>query len=160
MKLPELKRAILDSVSRDYGDDAEGIVLFGSTGREERGSRSDVDILVFTKDAEENRIKRDLRAYLALEPVRAKYRVDTTVLTLKIDEIHDVTPFLINLAYDGVVLFDANGRVEKLLNRIRKAVERAGLIRYRIKDAYGWKPKRPLKPGENISIELESDEPP
>jgi predicted nucleotidyltransferase len=157
MKLQELRREILDSILRGYDGDAEGVVLFGSTGRGEMSSKSDVDILIFTKDAEENRIKRDLRAYLALEPVRAKYEVDTTVVTLKIDEVRDVTPFLINVAHDSVVLLDPHGRVSKLLDRIREAVERAGFIRYKIGDAYGWKSRRPLKPGENVTIELDSD---
>jgi len=157
MKLQELRREILNSILRGYDGDAEGVVLFGSTAREETDSMSDLDVLIFTKDEEENRIKRDLRAYLALEPVRAKYRLDTTVVTLKIDEVRDVTPLLMNVAYDGVTLLDSSGRVGKLLGRIRKAVEKAGFVRYKIGDAYGWKSKRPLKPGEDIAIELDCD---
>lgn len=133
------------------------MVLFGSTAREETDSRSDLDVLIFTKDAEENRIKRDQRAYLALEPVRAKFKRDTTVVTLKIEEVRDVTPFLMNVAYDGIILLDPKGRVSGLLDRVKRAVEKAGFIRYKIGDAYGWKLKRPLKPGEDITIELDSD---
>lgn len=130
----------------------EGVVLFGSTARRERRPESDIDILVFTRG--EDRSQRDLRVYLALKPVRVKYKVDTTVVTLDLEEVRDVTPSLMNVAHDGIVLLDLHGKVDELLRRIREAVRKAGLVRHRVKSAYGWKPERPLKPGEIVTVEL------
>lgn len=153
MNVQELTRDILGSVLKSFKSDIEGIALFGSVARGEKSAKSDVDILIFTR-SEGDRIRRDLEAYQALRPIRAKYKVDTTVITLNLKEVKDVTAPLINIAHDGLILFDAEGKVKGFLENVRRAVREAGLTRYKIKDAYGWEPKRPLKPGETIKIEL------
>lgn len=145
-------RDISDSLLKSFGGNIEGAVLFGSTARRERRPESDIDILVFTRG--EDRSQRDLRVYLALKPVRVKYRLDTTVVALDLEEVRDITPSLMNVAHDGIVLLDLHGKVEDLLGRIREAVRKAGLVRHRVKGAYGWKPERPLKPGEVVTVEL------
>lgn len=153
LKSGDLARDILASLLSGFRGDLEGVVLFGSIARDEARPRSDVDLLIFTKGGGGD-VQHELQAYLALKPIRAKYKVDTTVLTLDLKEIRDVTPFLINVAHDGLILSDPYGRVSELFREIKRAVKEAGLIRYEVGHAYGWKPKRRLKPGENIRIEL------
>lgn len=145
---------------KGFHGSVESIVLFGSTARGESEPRSDIDLFVLTSGYERDRFEREREAYWALGPVRAKYRKDTTVFNLNIGEAEDISPMLMNIAYDGVILYDASGEGERLLASIREAVDRAGLVRYKIKDVYGWKTKRPLKWGEVISVELKKPEHP
>jgi len=70
-------------------------------------------------------------------------------------EIKSVTPFFINVVFDGIVLYDEDGYVSQILDRIGRGVEKAGLIRYRTPDGkYGWKTCGTPSPGERIFVEL------
>jgi predicted nucleotidyltransferase len=157
--LDELKRDILNGLFQNFRGAIEGVVLFGSVARGEARRKSDVDVLVFTGDDGLVRFERDLRAYLALKPVRAKYKVDMTVITLNLKEAFDITPPLMNIASDGVALFDSGGKVRSFLSAVKGAVEQAGFVRYKVGNAYGWKTSK-LKKGENIALRLKADGPP
>jgi len=147
-------------VLKGFRGRVESIVLFGSIARDKSGPHSDIDLLVLTSGYERDRFERDQEAYRALTSVRAKYRRDTTVFSLNIEEVKDVSPMLMNIAYDGVMVYDAHGEGGRLLASIRDAVDRAGLVRYKVKDAYGWKTKRRLRWGEVITLELKKPEHP
>jgi len=70
-------------------------------------------------------------------------------------EIKSVTPFLINVAFDGIVLYDEDEYVSQILDRIGRGVEKSGLIRYRTPDGkYGWKTGGTPSPEERIFVEL------
>jgi len=78
--------------------------------------------------------------YERLRSVRKTFKRDTSLVVASPAEIKSVTPFLINVAFYGIVLYDENGYVSQILDRIRRAAEKARLIRYRAPDGkYGWK---------------------
>lgn len=104
---------------------------------------------------EGSREQRRIRVYNILAPVNKKFRRGISVFTLEGDEIRDVTPLLINIAHDAVILFDREKYLEKLFERIREAVRKAGLVPYRTRDGkIGWKTKRKLEWGEIIEVKL------
>jgi len=115
------------------------VALFGSRARGEATEKSDYDFLVVVKDM--NPSTRRFQIYDSLYKVLKR---DITVIDVSEDQIFRedliVTPLLLNIAFDGVILYDPSGKLEKLFRRIRKAVENK-LVRYKtVNGKYGWKP--------------------
>jgi len=80
-------------------------------------------------------------------------------LTLRgkeVSELTEVYPLFLDLAADGIIIYDPSNFARDYLEKIKKEIEKVGLIRYRTSSGYyGWKTKRPLKIGERIVIEIE-----
>lgn len=102
-------------------------------------------------------VRRRFVVYDALTPVLKEFKRGVSVIEVDAGEIgKQITPLLINIAHDGIILYDRTGRMGGLLRRVKDAVEKAGLVRYKTRDGkYGWKPSRGLKPGEVFTIQLE-----
>lgn len=157
---PDLRKigsVAVESLQNRFGEDLEAVVLFGSSARGEAVELSDLDFFVVVHGLPEEPVKRRFVVYDAMTPVSKEFKRDVSVIEIEADEIgKQITPMLINIAHDGIILYDRTGRVGDLLRRVNKAVERAGLVRYRTSDGkYGWKPKQALKPGETFKLQLE-----
>lgn len=119
------------------------VALFGSAARGEAGKESDVDLFVVVKG-----LPRGLdRRFKIYDAAYRAIKGDITVIDVDEDDLFRedlrVTPLLLNVAWDGIILHDPTGRLAELFKRTRKIVERAGLKRYRTPDgAYGWRTKR------------------
>jgi len=140
------------------GSHLEGVVLFGSLARGEAGEKSDIDLFVVTKNLEGSDRERLRTVYGALRPLLRRFGRGISLIERRAEELPpktDLTPLLINVAWEGVILYDREGLIAKLLAGIRRAVRRAGLIRYRTRDGkYGWRLRRPLRRGETFTIQL------
>jgi len=102
-------------------------------------------------------VRRRYVVYDALTPVLRKFKRDVSVIEVDARDVgRQITPLLINIAHDGIILYDKNGRIESLFNKVKSAVKKAGLVRYETREGkYGWKPCRELKPGEVFVVQLE-----
>ncbi|MFQ6076896.1 MAG: nucleotidyltransferase domain-containing protein [Candidatus Bathyarchaeia archaeon] len=137
-------RSLLDR----FGDKVVAVSLFGSSARGEAGEKSDIDVFIVVRDIPWGLGRRR-------ELYDAVYRglsggVDVTVIDVDGGELLnkdlEVTPLLLNIAWDSRILYDPEGRLSRLFMEVRKAVEREGLERYRTPDGkYGWK-RRPNPP--------------
>lgn len=147
--LEELSRDIVLAL-KSLEEKLEGVVLLGSMAQGEAGERSDVDVFVVLSDECGSMRPIERRwIYSALDSIRAKYSRDTTVIDAVKRELGDITPLLLNIAAEGRILFDRSGFARWLLETVKKKAKNAGLVRYRTdNDKYGWKMKRPLKPGK------------
>lgn len=155
LSFAEIREVAVGCLVEELGEKLIGLALFGSIARGEGSERSDLDFFVVTRGMEGGREQRRIRVYNILAPVNKKFRRDISVFTLEGDEIRDVTPLLINIAHDAVILFDRERYLEKLFERIREAVRKAGLVPYRTRDGKtGWKTERKLKWGEVIEVKL------
>ena len=137
--LVELARSACEELVRRLGDRVAAVALFGSVARGEHSERSDFDFLVVVRDFRDR--DRRFKIYDALYSV---LRRDITLIDVDEDSIFRedlvVTPLLLNIAWDGIVLYDPSGRLTRLFERIRRAVQ-GRLQRYRTRDGkYGWKP--------------------
>ncbi len=73
--------------------------------------------------------------------------IDMRASELFRDEL-ELTPLLLNILVDGVVVYDKTSRLHELVVKVREFVEMPGLTRYRAPDGkYGWK-RRDNKPLE------------
>lgn len=153
--LKELGQDITSALRSTFRDKLLGVAFFGSLARGEAEKWSDIDLFVLLRDMHWNRDRKNV-VYLAIDDIRRKYHVDTTVVERDISEVRDVDRLLIDLAADGIVLYDRDGVMVDLLSKIRTSIERAGLVRYKTEDGkYGWKLGRRLRLGERFSVTLE-----
>jgi predicted nucleotidyltransferase len=125
------------------GDRIVAVALFGSWVRGEASDRSDVDFFVVFKDFNEE--DRRFKIYHYLHSV---FKCDVTVIDVDEEKLFRndlvITPLLLNIAWDSIVLYDPSGKLGELFKRIREAVKDK-LERYRTRDGkYGWKPKSRL----------------
>ncbi len=152
----DLEEIISQCLKRELGELLRAVVLFGSFARGSPHERSDIDIFVVLKKAEYTDLERRRLVYFALVDVRKKFKRDTTILVISLEDVKDITPLLLNIAFDGKVLFDQDGETTKLLAKIREATEKAGLERVWTENGkYGWMPRRLLKPGEVFEVNLD-----
>jgi predicted nucleotidyltransferase len=140
-----LKEACRELAGR-FGEKLRGLVLFGSWAREEAGDFSDVDVLVVVDGIPSGRSRR----FQLYNIIRKHVGRDVTLIDMDgrelLREDLEVTPLLLNIAYDGVVLYDRDGKLTALLKTVKKLIEKAGLKRYKLKNgSYGWKGEGKLK---------------
>lgn len=135
-------------------ENIRGIILFGSLARKE--PHQDVDLLVVLGREKMERSERDK----ALIVLREALGPDGVRLDLVV--VHEGGfrwgleahyPFYLNVAFDGVVLYDANG-ITALLEQARREVKACGIQRT---ETGGWQfpvPYRqrvPLSPFDNVT---------
>lgn len=153
----EIKTLATGSLLSGFGKNLEAVVLFGSCARMEAAERGDIDFFVVVHDLPKEPVRRRYVVYDALTPVLRKFKRDVSVIEVDARDVgRQITPLLINIAHDGIILYDKNGRIESLFNKVKSAVKKAGLVRYETREGkYGWKPCRELKPGEVFVVQLE-----
>jgi predicted nucleotidyltransferase len=135
--LRELAAKCVDNAVRECGFIA-GVVLFGSVARGEEGERSDVDLLVLWEGLDKQgalrivyeAVSRHFPPGIGLTVLEAEYW--SFVSTRKL------TPLLINIAYDGVILHDKYGKLNEFLSRIKHGLSEKGLVRRRLGESYHW----------------------
>lgn len=132
----EASRRLIDAL----GDRIVAIALFGSWARGEASSCSDVDFFIVVREFNDR--DRRFKIYHYLHDV---FRCDVTVIDVDESSLFKddliITPMLLNIAYDSIILYDPSGKLNELFKRIKRAAEN-NLERYKTRNGkYGWKPK-------------------
>jgi len=155
--IKELRDVAVRSLRERFGDRLQAVVLFGSHAREEAAKLSDVDFFIVVRGLPTDPVERRLDVYDSLTPIVRRFRIDVSVIEMDEREIgKSLTPLLVNIAHEGLILYDKNGRIATFFERLREAVKRAGLVRFRTSDGkYGWRPVRQLQCGEPLVIKVE-----
>lgn len=153
----ELCGLAVKSLLSRFGEDLLAVVLFGSYARGEAAGTSDLDFFVVARNLPRDLIRRRYLVYDALFPLLTEANCDIKVIEADEEDIGGViTPLTINIAHDGVILYDKTGQIARFFERVNEAVHKAGLTRYRTPDGkYGWKLNRKLRPGEGFTVQLE-----
>jgi predicted nucleotidyltransferase len=126
-------------------DEFLGLILFGSWARGEGREGSDVDVFIVLKSLGGMEVRS--RVYKVISECVNK---PITLVDVRVDELFkdevELTPLLLNILADGVVIYDKTGRLGELKLRLREFIESVGLERYRTPDGrYGWR-RRDGKP--------------
>ncbi len=148
LSIDDVRGIVTKALMEAFGSRVVAAVLFGSVARCEVSERSDIDLFVVVDDLHKDPIERRLVIYRALSSVRAGLKRDTSIIDADVKDLAEgeLTSLLINIAWDGVVLYDKDGYVTRLLKRIKDTIGEAKLIRYRTRDGkYGWKPSKPSR---------------
>jgi len=160
LSVKEIKEVAVKSLISRFDERLEAVVLFGSHARNKVTEKSDIDLFVVIEGLPKDPAKRGRVVYRVVSPpLLRKFKCDVTVIEVEAKDIgkgKELTPLLINIAQDGIILYDKRRRIEEFFTRIRKAVRKAGLTKYETADGkYGWKPRRKLGLGEVFEVRLE-----
>jgi hypothetical protein len=124
---PDLLSPIVTSLRNALGERLIAIVLFGSRARGEADEASDWDLLLIARDLPVRTLQRHVTLKRALPP---GWRGRTALLSRTSEEFESRLPALyLDIAHDGIILYDPTGYVKQKLARIRQLRREAGLVR-------------------------------
>jgi predicted nucleotidyltransferase len=149
---PELREFAVGELRRRLGDLPEyvrAVILFGSVARGEAGERSDVDLLVLHSGMTigDPVLRRRYLYNLVAERLEGVFE-SITVVDEELGEFlnpRTVTPLLLNIYVDSVVVLDRVGVIEEFLQYVRGRIRELGLRRVRDGRAYYWTLPKPLE---------------
>jgi len=141
-ELEEIVRLLKDASTRlaeELRDEFLGLALFGSWARGEADEKSDVDVLVVLRSIGGFDVRGRIYGILS-----GKVRKPLTLIDIRVDEVldkeYEVTPLMLNILYDAVVIYDPQDILRKLIEDCRVLINKANLERYRLPDGkYGWR---------------------
>ena len=135
----------------DARDDVVGIILFGSFARDE--PYRDVDVLVIVSGPPGSLPERDLEMIALRRAVGLPADVDVLIYTTEEfrRELAYRFPFLLEIAFDGLIVYDAGG-LAALLSATRQDVLSRGIRRTETgswKFPVAYRQRTPLSPMDN-----------
>ena len=136
-KISRTLRPLVEDLQEGLGRNLVAVALFGSRARAEPRKRSDWDVFVLCHSLPLSPIKRYgyLRALCKREPTGEVFFLAKTQKEFE----QGFPSFYLDLALDGIILFDTAGYMEERLNRIRRIINEAGLKREKIPGGFFWK---------------------
>ncbi|MDZ7290668.1 MAG: nucleotidyltransferase domain-containing protein [candidate division KSB1 bacterium] len=130
------KQNLIGSFKQHFGDDLVAVVLFGSQARGEAGPESDYDIFLLVKNLPARPVERLLFVRGA---IAVKFAEKIAILARTPEEFESGFPSLyLDLAVDGIVLYDTDNYVTKKLQRIQEIIKQAGLERKKLDHQLSW----------------------
>jgi len=141
MPVTESLQDVLRTLTTTFGPRLEAVVLFGSRARGDAREDSDWDLLVLLHDLPFSPLQRT-RLILENLPLNWRYNIHPLVLTPS-EWFRRVPPIALDVALDGIVLYDAHGRVRRGLHTLREQIQRQGLARERTGEEWLWIWKEP-----------------
>lgn len=142
------------------GPNLVSVVLFGSVGRGEARSDSDIDLLIVADSLPPGRFARlalldsaDRAFELELERLRARgLRSRLSPLLKTASEASRIVPLYLDMVEDAVLLHDRGGFFAGVLQRLRASLERLGAQRRRRGRIRYWVLKPDFKWGEVVEL--------
>jgi uncharacterized protein len=135
-EIKAILRPLVRSLETGLGKNLIAIVLFGSRARGAARKTSDWDLFILARSLPSSVIERYsyLRRLCANGPEEG-----ISFLAKTLGEFEQGFPsFYLDLALDGVILFDSGGYMQAKLKRIREITKQAGLRRERISGGFFW----------------------
>jgi len=145
----ERLRKFVDKLKGAFLEDLWGVILFGSRARGEAEKNSDYDIFIVLDNIPFRPIERQ---EFIIDRIGAKGNMNIIAKTR--EEFESSFPSLyLDLALDGIILFDRDGYMEKRLIKIKNIIKNTGLMRERRYYGFNWKWKK--APQSNWKIDWE-----
>lgn len=143
-----IRESIVQAFLKEFSDGLLSIVLFGSRARRDGHSFSDWDILLVTNG---NLPENPLDRQWYLKDILSKNAILNVSIMAKTKEEFEsrLAAVYLDIALDGIILFDRNKYMEKKLEEIRQILKKSGLKRIKKRHGLVWrwdKGKHP-KPG-------------
>jgi len=149
---PQAIAEVVAALRQGLGDNLVAIVLFGSRARDEADETSDWDLLVIAHHLPEKLFQRHLQLK-AMLPVG--WRGQVSILARTPEEFTASLPALfLDIALDGIVLYDIDNYVAKRLTGLKRLLEKRGLHRERVQREIVWRWQR--FPGFDWALEWEA----
>lgn len=158
-----LLRDYCELLSETYGGRLEGVILFGSVARGDWTKVSDIDLLVVVDGweplgdrarlGELSGVKGRLAGFRShAEAVKSGFAPAVHELPLSPDELDEFRRIYLDIALDGIVLFDRVGKLKEFIQETRARAEAVGSRRIVSPDGtFYWMLARP-RPGEVVEL--------
>ncbi len=127
---------LVEHLQQILGDRLDAVVLFGSRARGEGRADSDWDLLIVVRDLPRSPLKRWRWFRQKVEPPLLD--VDIPLKTPE-EWYEHLSSLTLDIALDGVILYDAPWRMHRFLEKIKRALKEAGLQRERVQEGYLWR---------------------
>lgn len=152
--------ALVDACRAVYGDRLVGVVVYGSVGRGLMRPDSDVDVLVVAEPLPHGRGARMAefeRVEALVEPVLAEARragVTTWLspIVRTLDELDRSVFIVFDIACDGRVVHDTDGRVAAYLAGVRERLAARGAQRRSASGRTYWVLQPGVRPGQVVTL--------
>lgn len=146
-----LLSAVVSKLREELGNDLVAVVLFGSRARGEAREGSDWDALVIARRLPGRTLERAIWIKRMLPPV---WRGEVSLLAKTPEEFTAGLPDLyLDIAVDGVILYDADEYMAGRLRFLRGLIRRKGLRREKEGRDLIWRWRE--SPGTGWSLEWE-----
>lgn len=137
------KKTLLICLQKHFGGNLIAAVLFGSRARGDAHLESDYDVFLLVKNLPERPMDRQLYVRRA---IAAKFAEKISITARTPEEFeHSFPSFYLDLATDGVILYDAGNYMAEKLQHIQKIIVQAGLERKKIDHHFSWEWQYPPK---------------
>jgi len=144
--------SVVAALRQRLGDDLVAVVLFGSQARGEADETSDWDLLIIARRLPEKSFQRHLYLKAILPP---DWRGRVSLLAKTPEEFEARLPALfLDIALDGIVLYDVNQYAAKRLAALKRLIEKEGLRRERVQHETIWRWQQ--FPGFDWALEWEA----
>jgi len=147
----EVKKIILESGESFSG--IEGVGLCGSIARGDFSPKSDIDIFIIIANGLSEREvwltwNKKLRGLLKV------FGRDITILVYSLQSLTEISSwYVLRLASEGKLIYDRDGKIEKLFKKIILTAKDAGLVEEEIHGHKYWI-KKDLRIGETFEIRV------
>lgn len=121
LSAPEVpaENVVVSVIRRAFGEDVQGVVLFGSSVRHERRKSSDIDLLIALRA--KRKVDRSLY-HLWDESVGPLLHESYSPQFSHFPNLQEVSSLWLEIAVEGEVLFDANGLLKDSLRQVREKI--------------------------------------
>jgi len=150
------------SLEKTLGERLVSVVLFGSVARGDVSDYSDIDLLIVAKNLPESRFDKvrlfDEAEDLCSDELRAIYesygvRPCFSPIIKDVEEAGRVSPLYLDIAEDGVILYDKDDFMKNLLERLQRRLRELGARRVWRGRKWYWVLKPEIRVGEVVEIE-------
>ncbi len=158
----ELVEEYASMLKDSLGDKLRSVCLFGSIARGDLERGSDVDLLVVAEGLPEDvglrhSMFRDLRARIASTEAARRirglgYSAATSEIYLTPEEAERHPPIMLDIVEDGIIVYDKDGFLRKVLEGIGARLRELGARRIKTGKGWYWVLKPDAKLGEEIRI--------
>ena len=146
-------REIVEGLKEKLTDCLVAVVLFGSRARGDDHEESDWDILVIAHDLPDRPFRRHIFLNAHLPP---RWRAAISLIAKTPEEFEASLPaFYLDIALDGIVLYDPHGYMQEKLTRLQTLIRKKGLRREKIEGSFAWRWDK--FPGFDWSIEWDTE---
>jgi predicted nucleotidyltransferase len=150
------------SLERTLGERLVSVVLFGSVARGDVTDSSDVDLLIVVKELPGSRFERmevfdeaEKQCGNELKPICERYGITVSFSPIikDVEQAARISPLYLDIVEDGVILFDRDDFMKKVLEKLGERLRELGARRVWRGRKWYWILKPEVKVGEVLEIE-------
>jgi len=154
---------LLEGLLDRFGERLISLIVYGSVARGDFRADSDLDLLIVIDGLPGSRLERQrmlleveeessLRSFLE-DLWNRGVNVDLSPIIITPAEASRIRPIYLDMVEDSIIVHDKDGFFERILERLRDALERLGAERIWVGRKWYWRLKKDYRPGEVIEIE-------